>query len=352
MCLLTNIDFVRITPVISRHQGVEMAELGAGGGHGDLHQQHEIDLSEGLVNLVALCVQKLSNQPELLGSLLKMLDNASNGMRQTIPFELSDISIEASTHSDSQDHPGAADLDELPIHRLVSMLAKRVTKTKQDIPQGEVKHANHAHVRPDGLPTRITFPYSRHSSYGELYMLIEAFKPKNIHPCTVDEAGWNLEQSMGHLFGGIYDTPHVFSHDQMMLRKRNIGSEDQESPQSPCGEHDWRHQESQHSQGRFTPLRDSQHVRLNPVIHAMQPCSGKRDGELVDVEESKRRRRSSRGDFWPPQELVDQYPPVVEPREVFVANLTHDVTQRDLHHFFRKFDIAEIRIRVRDSKDP
>ncbi len=40
------------------------------------------------------------------------------------------------------------------------------------------------------LPRKITFPYSRHSSYPELCHLVEAFQPKDIWPCTVDEAEW------------------------------------------------------------------------------------------------------------------------------------------------------------------
>lgn len=41
------------------------------------------------------------------------------------------------------------------------------------------------------LPKLITFPYSRHSSYDELCHLVEAFKPNDIYPCTVDELNWH-----------------------------------------------------------------------------------------------------------------------------------------------------------------
>jgi DNA cross-link repair 1C protein len=40
------------------------------------------------------------------------------------------------------------------------------------------------------LPDVIRFPYSRHSSYEELCNLIDAFKPADIWPCTVDPADW------------------------------------------------------------------------------------------------------------------------------------------------------------------
>jgi len=41
------------------------------------------------------------------------------------------------------------------------------------------------------LPRRITFPYSRHSSFPELCDLVAAFKPKDVYPCTVDEPEWH-----------------------------------------------------------------------------------------------------------------------------------------------------------------
>lgn len=46
MTSLTGTDFVRITPIVSRHQGIEIAEIGAGGGQGDLNQRHELDTGD------------------------------------------------------------------------------------------------------------------------------------------------------------------------------------------------------------------------------------------------------------------------------------------------------------------
>jgi hypothetical protein len=50
--------------------------------------------------------------------------------------------------------------------------------------------------------------------------LIEAFKPKDIWPCTVDKANWSAAQSMSFLFGHLYDTPCKFTHDQEMFGKK------------------------------------------------------------------------------------------------------------------------------------
>lgn len=46
--------------------------------------------------------------------------------------------------------------------------------------------------RPGGhqLPRTITFPYSRHSSYPELRDFVNAWKPKDVWPCTFDEEQW------------------------------------------------------------------------------------------------------------------------------------------------------------------
>jgi len=41
------------------------------------------------------------------------------------------------------------------------------------------------------LPRKITFPYSRHSSYEELCHLVGIFDPKDIYPCTVNEKTWS-----------------------------------------------------------------------------------------------------------------------------------------------------------------
>jgi len=66
-------------------------------------------------------------------------------------------------------------------------------------------------------PRPQTFPYSRHSSYAELCLLIEAFRPKDIYPCTVDKANWTPSSSMAFLFGHLYPVNQTFRHDQKML---------------------------------------------------------------------------------------------------------------------------------------
>lgn len=57
------------------------------------------------------------------------------------------------------------------------------------------------------------FPYSRHSSYSELCHLIQAFKPRDIIPCTVDAETWCEDMSIKSLFGRLCagtDFPHDY----------------------------------------------------------------------------------------------------------------------------------------------
>jgi hypothetical protein len=49
------------------------------------------------------------------------------------------------------------------------------------------------------LPTVVTFPYSRHSSYPELCHLVSAFKPRDVWPCTVDAPHWLREGKIAAL---------------------------------------------------------------------------------------------------------------------------------------------------------
>jgi hypothetical protein len=52
-----------------------MAELGAGGGKGDMDQQHELELDDtsALGMLMSLCATKMQGQPKLLSSVMEML---------------------------------------------------------------------------------------------------------------------------------------------------------------------------------------------------------------------------------------------------------------------------------------
>ena len=147
-CGIWSTDFVRITPIISRHNGIEMAELGAGGGQGDLNQQHELEIGDTAVvaQLMALCATKLQGQPQLQSSVLQMLSSAISDHRPSIALD--DFSLTA-THGSAD--AGVDDLDELPIDELVPALAKVVTKMKQKKAQNGDRPKVQRAKRADGL---------------------------------------------------------------------------------------------------------------------------------------------------------------------------------------------------------
>ena len=79
------------------------------------------------------------------------------------------------------------DQTDLSLAKLAELLARSVAE-KQG---ANLSESLKVKVQTETLPKAITFPYSRHSSYAELCHLIQVFNPKDIYPCTVDEANWD-----------------------------------------------------------------------------------------------------------------------------------------------------------------
>ncbi|EMC98741.1 hypothetical protein BAUCODRAFT_379459 [Baudoinia panamericana UAMH 10762] len=223
-CEVWQKDYVRITPIISRHDGVEILEVGAGGGLGDISAHHELEVFDAALvgQLIALCAIKLQGQPQLLAKVTDMLSHLISQRATSISLDKSGFindCLGAPEHG--EDRYGEA--EELPLERLVPALAKLVTKRALSRDGGSpVNKSGVTGPRPDGLPRQVTFPYSRHSSYNELCELVDAFNPKDIHPCTVDEAHWTAANSMAFLFGHLYHHLPSFSHDQQMFKKRKL----------------------------------------------------------------------------------------------------------------------------------
>ncbi|RAH79584.1 hypothetical protein BO86DRAFT_457776 [Aspergillus japonicus CBS 114.51] len=196
-------DTVYIIPVVNRTKdGSEMPELGAGGGGGDLYQIHELELPDksALEQLEKLCFERI-HDTQALSHTRQALIEAFESKRKALPL----------------DSFGLKDADEMPLEKLVKMLGRgRAEETQlpgdEHPPEGEA------------LPKVIRFPYSRHSSYSELCDLVAAFKPQDIHPCTVDPVTWTEDISMQNLFGHLCSGTE-FAHDQAM---RDMISNDEE----------------------------------------------------------------------------------------------------------------------------
>lgn len=181
----TEAKVVRIIPIITRSSGAEIAEIGAGGGQGDLDQKEELDTGDVVEvgKLMELCAEKIEDQ-ELLSKVLAAL-------QRSVSDGIGNIELGQGIQKESQ-----GDDDDISLPTLVSILSNRVEGPAEE-PRNET----------------IRFPYSRHSSYSELCTLIGALKPKDVYPCTVDEETWNLDVSMRSLFGQFCSAVH-FRHDE------------------------------------------------------------------------------------------------------------------------------------------
>ncbi|UJO16386.1 uncharacterized protein CLAFUR5_04662 [Fulvia fulva] len=367
-CSVWNKNFVRITPIISRHEGRDMPELGAGGGHGDLNQHHALDVdNEAVVSaMMQICAVKLPDQPSLLDSIEQMLTTAMNDPGSSLVLDAVDISQSGDVFDD---------LDGLPLESIPAALAKRVTRLKQQA-KGPPR-SDSSTIQ--GLPKQITFPYSRHSSFGELCHLIEAFMPKDILPCTV-EKNWKPTQSMGYLFGHLYDQAPVFRHDQVMLQRGDVNTAVTSRPVS-------RNRYSQNTQDYDRVLSQLRSREVSPP-QASRRRSAQKAGFEQEDDTGKRKKltsrpepsvelcqhsplrgievssgpsgheindaglagpRSSQGDMWLPQDL-NHYSPTTkraEPaskRRLYIGGLANHTTETELKDFFKDFAVSHIDI--------
>ncbi|KAJ5497923.1 DNA repair metallo-beta-lactamase [Penicillium expansum] len=188
-CLSTrSTNTVYIVPIVNRTtSGAEIPEVGAGGGIGDLYQTHELELPDefALAELEKLCLKHVQDK-QALSQMRNALLDAFRSRKKVL----------------SLDTYGVKEEGEIPLKNLVTALSNGPSITSSRSSQ------------PD-LPSTIRFPYSRHSSYSELCELVAAFRPKDIHPCTVDPKTWNEDVSIRRLFGHLCSGAN-FSHDNHM----------------------------------------------------------------------------------------------------------------------------------------
>ena len=207
-----NKDVVKIFPIITRTEsGVEVREEGAGGGKGDLNPSHELELDSAMLGRVLqACASKITDQ-ELLAKIAVLL-STSLGERLKV-----DPEIFAEANEDEDGDP-----DEIPVLKFVDSLVRLVSKQEQraDSPPFAAS-GNVLNDITGPLPKRITFPHSRHSSYGELRHLISLLTPRDIYPCVVDESGWHPDISMETLFGDcLQGNSCAWNHDKLMHSRR------------------------------------------------------------------------------------------------------------------------------------
>ena len=220
-------DVVWITPIITRtSNGADVPELGAGGGGGDLEQIHELELNDtaAVGRLITLCSSRIQD-PQLLAKVINKVSTAMISETKTLSFD---------GKMTTQDAEGNITL--LGLTEILSMVATNPQSVQKfgslDTPVDTVQKT--AVSAAERLPRYIVrrfrslldmfylqvsqrFPYSRHSSYDELCLLVEAFKPKDVYPCTTDIESWYEDLSVRSLFGHLCSGSD-FAHDREMRK--------------------------------------------------------------------------------------------------------------------------------------
>jgi DNA cross-link repair 1C protein len=106
-----------------------MAELGAGGGKGDLDQQHELEVGDAgaLGMLMSLCATKMQNQPKLLSNVMEMLASIMRDPVRVIALD------SAAVHSEQRvyNQDDFAELEHMPLDSLVPILASLAAKRRE-----------------------------------------------------------------------------------------------------------------------------------------------------------------------------------------------------------------------------
>ncbi|KAJ6144282.1 hypothetical protein N7470_008177 [Penicillium chermesinum] len=239
---------------IGHAPGRKFPEVGLGGGAGDLYQVHELELQNEtvLAELEKLCSQHIHDQDLLSQARAALMDAFRSrkslsldqyGVREDISLEklVSKLSHGPST-TDKISNPS-----NLP-RTIVSTVLKYVL--------------SYAHLSK-------RFPYSRHSSYSELCGLVAAFRPKDIHPCTVDPSSWNEELSMQHLFGHLC-SEDTFTHDDHMRETlRAAQGEDHSSKRVRLDED----QSTQSTESRELAIGSLASIEANPEEPPASPGS-------------------------------------------------------------------------------
>ncbi|RGP79661.1 hypothetical protein FLONG3_2215 [Fusarium longipes] len=185
-CLTSNVN-----PIIAHlPTGDDLAELGVGGGGDDLKQDVELELLDQ-DSLATFLTRTLSSSaasthmPDMLQEGLEHLFSTGRNIPLDWKFD---------------------GLSEHSAEEVVALLIKRLGM--------DMKNQKSAHE--EALPKMIYFPYSRHSSLPELCHLVEAFRPKEVWPCTVNTAQWLKNgTSVGSLFGR-FCSGEDFEHDRII----------------------------------------------------------------------------------------------------------------------------------------
>ncbi|KAL7953632.1 beta-lactamase-like protein [Trichoderma compactum] len=212
---------VRIQPVVASFpDGGVIQEAGIGGGGEDLEREPELGvLNQNDLEILLRIIDALKNTTEeARGECARALTNALASGR--------DLQLNMSISSTEDAH--STDLQKAMLSIINSQLMAIPTRTKVE----QRSETN--------LPNVIRFPYSRHSSYAELCDLVNAFKPRDIWPCTFHLETWqNNSMSIESLFGK-YCSGNMFTHDMRINNlakemKKHVREEPESQELESCG---------------------------------------------------------------------------------------------------------------------
>ncbi|KAF3394401.1 5' exonuclease Apollo [Penicillium rolfsii] len=199
----TRAETVYLKPILGRSSdGFEIRDMGAGGGSGDVYQQHELEFPTEVTaqDLVECCLERMDTYSERQRAAFqwRLMDDARQNGGKLL---LSKYGIFVD--------------DDMSFDNIINLLVVNVLQFDRNMTVE--KRANLT-----GNPRRtvIRFPYARHSSYSELCHFVSVFKPKDIHACVVDDRDVSggkglVDEFFGHL---LADQP---GYSQRLRRQKD-----------------------------------------------------------------------------------------------------------------------------------
>ncbi|CAH0047160.1 unnamed protein product [Clonostachys solani] len=192
---------VKIQPIIARMPtGAELIEAGIGGGGEDLERENELD---------ALSADDLRNLQEKIRTLFNLSEIDEDKMGDF----LSKVALSGRTLTLDLPATTEEQTSLLTIDNVIQAIAKQLSPATTDVPKTGADMDQRAGT---SLPRVIRFPYSRHSSYNELCLLVAAFKPRDVWPCTVNIDEWLKDDVTIRCLFGEYCSGTTYAHDLKM----------------------------------------------------------------------------------------------------------------------------------------
>ncbi|CVK93405.1 uncharacterized protein FMAN_02813 [Fusarium mangiferae] len=182
---------ISIQPIVAHlPTGEDLAEVGVGGGGVDLQREAELEFLDqaSLATLFNTFLSSSISSTDMSDILEGTLEKIASAGRN-IPLDWDINTLNA--HSAEE---------------VIMMLVDKVRKNPKNQKQRDEC----------SLPRTIYFPYSRHSSLPELRHFVQAFRPLDVWPCTVNNAEWLKNGiTIGGLFGPSC-SGELFEHDLVM----------------------------------------------------------------------------------------------------------------------------------------